>query len=220
MLPVIFDFNGTMFLDSDKNEAAWGRMIKEATGYDLTPRDFAEHVHGIPNPETIKYYLNKNFTLEETQPYSQRKEAIYRQLCLEDKENFCLTRGLPEYLDYLVEQKVPHTIATSADWGNVSFYIQHFQLDRWFDPQKIIYFDGSFPGKPNPDIYLLAARKLNVDIRTCVVYEDAYQGVLAAKKAGVKRIIGLAAIPASDFLYDLPEVEAVIKDFTGWRNFV
>jgi len=220
MQPVIFDFNGTMLLDSDKNEAAWCQMIKEAVGYELTARDFAEHVHGIPNPETIKYYINKKFTLAETQPYSQRKEEIYRRLCLEDKEHFCLTKGLPEYLDYLVEKNIPHIIATSADWGNVSFYIKHFQLGRWFDPEKIIYFDGSFPGKPDPAIYLLAAQRLEVDIHTCLVYEDAYQGVIAAQRAGVKRIIGLAAVPASQFLYKMPEVDTVIENFTVWRNFV
>ena len=44
MQPVIFDFNGTMFLDSDKNEAAWCQMIKEAVGYELTADGKAKQI--------------------------------------------------------------------------------------------------------------------------------------------------------------------------------
>lgn len=220
MQPVLFDFNGTMFLDTDKNEYAWKRMILEATGYELTAADFKEYVHGRPNEYTIRYYIGQDLTEEQVAAYSQQKEVFYRASCLADPAHLQLTEGLPEFLDYLAVQGVPHNIATSADRSNVDFYWEHLGLGKWFDLKTIVYQDGSFKGKPAPDIYFLAAKRLGVDIKTCWVFEDAYMGVLSAHNAQVAKIIGVAAIPANDFLYDLPQVTQVIKDFTCWRELV
>jgi HAD superfamily hydrolase (TIGR01509 family) len=219
MQPILFDFNGTMFLDTEENIQAWTAYIREHTGYTVTDEDFKKYINGVPDVDIIRHFFQQDFTNAEAQVYADGKEALYRQLCLQ-KKSLRLTPGLPEFLDYLQAEGIPHNIATGADKGNLDFYLEHLQLDKWFAPEKIIFSDGSFPGKPHPDIYVLAAERIQVPVETCLVFEDAWLGVKAARAAGVAKIIGLAAIPESKFLYTLPEVDQVIKDFTCWRELV
>ena len=50
-----------------------------------------------------------------------------------------------------------------SEWDNVDFYIKEFNLAEWFDIDKIVYSDGKIPGKPAPDIFLIAAKRLNLN---------------------------------------------------------
>jgi beta-phosphoglucomutase-like phosphatase (HAD superfamily) len=68
---------------------------------------------------------------------------------------------------------------------NLNFYIKHMKLDRWFTEENTVYDDGTYPGKPAPDIYLMAAKKLGLDPADCLVFEDIVPGVLSAKRAGM-----------------------------------
>lgn len=103
----------------------------------------------------------------------RRKETIYRELCLQDEERFRLAPGAAELLDWLCEHGIPHTIATASEIRNVRFFREHFGLDRWFDPRRIVYDDGTFSGKPAPDIYLRAAERIGLSPSRCIVAEDA-----------------------------------------------
>lgn len=217
MQSIIFDFNGTMFLDTDENVQAWSSFIHQHTGYSLTSEDFKQYINGVPDVDIVRHFIKPGLTNAEAQVYADGKEFLYRQLCLQ-KESLQLTPGLPEFLDYLVAEGIPHNIATGADRGNLDFYLEHLQLGKWFAPDKIVFSDGSFPGKPHPDIYLLAAARINVYMEECTVFEDAWLGVKAAQAAGAKKIIGVAAIPESKFLYQMSEVSQVITDFTCWKE--
>ena len=219
MQPVIFDFNGTMFLDTDKNEKAWRQLMQEVAGIELTADDFKNYLHGSPDVEIVKHFINPAMSLTEARRLSCQKEELYRKLCLADKAHLKLTDGLPDYLDYLVAHNIPHNIATGADLDNLEFYLQYLNLAHWFNPEKIIFSDGSFTGKPAPDIYLLAAKKINIEITDCLIFEDAYLGVKAAAAAGVRKIIGLCAIPENNFLKTMPEVAETITNFINWKKF-
>lgn len=60
MKGVIFDFNGTMFFDSDKQEKAWRMYIKKMTGRDVSDEEFKERVHGRNNSDILEYFSGKN----------------------------------------------------------------------------------------------------------------------------------------------------------------
>lgn len=77
----------------------------------------------------------------------------------------------------------------------MEYYIKKFQLGKWFEIKNIIYNDGTIPGKPNPDLYYLAAEAIQVEPRRCIVFEDSISGIQAAYNAGVRRII--AVVPKS-----------------------
>jgi beta-phosphoglucomutase-like phosphatase (HAD superfamily) len=66
----------------------------------------------------------------------------------------------------------------------------------------------------------MAAERIGVNIKDCLVFEDAWLGVQAAKKAEAKRIIGLFTNPEGKFLYTMTGIERVITDFTCWRDLL
>jgi len=160
---IIFDFNGTMFQDSHLHEQAWIDMIQKYNpGNGLTETEILKNVHGRTNDKILRHFVSSELTDEEVEKLSLEKEEHYRKLCLNKPEQLVLTDGLIEVLDELKERKLPLTIATATIKENVDFYFDTFALDRWFDPDKVVFDDGSFPGKPEPDIFLHAARKLGV----------------------------------------------------------
>ena len=83
--------------------------------------------------------------------------------------------------------------------------------------EVIVSGDDVKVGKPAPDCYLLAAKKLGVKPKDCVVIEDATFGVRAAKAAGIK-CLGFAGLPHND--EDLSEADVIIKDFHQLAHFV
>ena len=145
--------------------------------------------------------------------YGKEKEAVYRKRCLLDPETFKLAPGAIELLDYLKEKNIPRTIATMSEWDNVEFYIKEFHLDKWFDLEKIVYSDGTIPGKPAPDIFLIAAKKLELNPKDCVVVEDAIAGINSAKSAGIGKIIAIASLEPIEFYQQMSGISQVIRNF-------
>lgn len=186
---VIFDFNGTMFQDSDFHEKAWIEMIKKYSNKSISDTDIVLNIHGRTNVEIITYFISKKITQNKIEEYSKEKEKYYRELCLKNPERLILTKGLEKTLDWLKANDIPITIATATVKENVDFYFDIFNLTRWFNYDKVVYDNGLFPGKPDPTIFLIAAQKLNLSIEKCIVIEDAYSGIVAANKANAGKII-------------------------------
>jgi beta-phosphoglucomutase-like phosphatase (HAD superfamily) len=211
-LGIIFDFNGVLWWDGHLQEQAWGEFSKEKRGVPFTGEEMAIHVHGRNNRHTLAYLAGRPMAEAELEQLIQHKEAIYRRLCLEQGQAFRLSPGAVELLDFLVEHRVPHTIATASGKTNLDFFVRHLELGRWFDLEQIVYDDGSRPGKPAPDIYLQAARYLGLDPARCVVVEDSRSGIQAARAAGIGHIIALGPRATHPALAQLGGVDGVAED--------
>ncbi|EGP4902434.1 HAD family phosphatase [Enterococcus faecium] len=218
MKGIIFDFNGTMFLDSHLHEAAWLHMIHDHTKDGLSDEDILKNIHGRTNTEILKHFISEHLTASEIAVLSEEKESYYRMLCLQNENELQLTKGLEATLDQLTDQQIPLTIATATVKENVAFYFDIFDLARWFDWDKIVYDDGSFLGKPQPDIFLKAADKLSLAPADCLVIEDAYSGLLAAKRAGIGTIIAIDPFGKNKTVFEQAQLnkDGTIKDFTGF----
>lgn len=105
------------------------------------------------------------------------------------------------------------TIATMSEKPNVDFFIEQFKLEKWFDLDKIVYADGTIPGKPAPDIYIKAAEKLRLATKDCIVVEDAVSGIEAARAAGAGKIIAIASMESVELYKQIPCVSQIIKHF-------
>jgi len=95
----------------------------------------------------------------------------------------------------------------------VEFYIKEFHLEKWFDLDKIVYSDGTIPGKPAPDIFQIAAKRLNLEPKDCIVVEDAIAGIKSAQSAGIGKIIAIASLEPVSFYKSIEEVDSIIMDF-------
>lgn len=211
MTGIIFDFNGTMFFDEKFQEKAWRQFLETKIGREVTEEEFQEYVHGRNSEITLPYFLKRDLTKEEVMSLEEEKEVVYRSLCLES-EDFKLADGISEFLDELVERKIPMTIATASALNNVKFFFEHLHLDKWFEFDKVVFNDGTLPGKPEPDLFLKAAEKINMDIEKCIIFEDSKSGIEAARRAKAKTVIGVAS------MLDIEELETLgaTKSINGY----
>lgn len=210
---IIFDFNGTLYWDSAKHKETWREYSKKLRGTPFTDEEMIKYMFGRTNEQIIKYAIGKQPTPEMVEKYGQEKEALYRQMCLEDKENFHLAQGVESFLDFLKENNIPRTIATMSDKVNVDFYIEHFHLEKWFDIDKIVYSNGIIPGKPAPDIYEIAAKNLELKPEECIVVEDALSGIEAARAAGIGKIIAICSEESPELYKSISAVGGIINNF-------
>ena len=210
---VIFDFNGTLFWDSEKHLEAWREFSKRLRDHAFTDEEMRDFMFGRTNEDIIAYLIGKKPSAELVEKFGKEKESVYRQMCLNDPEHFHLAPHAKEFLDYLKENNIPRTIATMSEIDNVEFYIKEFKLARWFDIDKIVYANGKIPGKPAPDIYKIAAQKLNLQPSECIVIEDALSGIEAARLANIGKIIAIASREPKEFYKNVPGVSQIITDF-------
>lgn len=208
---VIFDFNGVLWWDSALQDQAWNEFSKKLRGHPFTPDEMKAHVYGRTNADSIAYVLGRKVEGEELARLVQDKESAYRQLCLDQGEQFQLSPGAATLLDTLTSKQVPITIATSSEITNLQFFFEHLNLERWFDWPQVVYDDGNFRGKPEPDIYLKAAAKLQVAPAQCLVIEDSTSGIEAARRAGIGEIVAIGPQSQHARLRGLPGVTQVVE---------
>jgi beta-phosphoglucomutase-like phosphatase (HAD superfamily) len=208
---LIFDLNGVLWWDGHLQEQAWRRFSADLRGRPLSAEELAVHVHGRHNRHTLEYLTGRPVEGEELWRLTERKETIYRQLCLDLGTGFRLSPGAVELLGFLVTHDIPRTIATASERANLDFFVAHLHLDRWFDPEKIVHDDGIRSGKPAPDVYLQAARNLGLWPDQCVVVEDSRSGIQAALAAGIGYIVALGPAGRHGELARLEGVDAVVE---------
>ncbi len=213
MKGIIFDFNGTLFFDSHMHYEAWKIYSKKLRGYEFSDDEMRKYMFGRTNADIIEYAIGKKPEKELVEKLAKEKEAMYRQMCKRDKEHLKLAPGAEDFLDFLKEKNIPRTIATMSEWDNVDFYIKEFKLEKWFDIDKIVYSNGKIPGKPAPDIYEIASKKINVEPKNCIVVEDAISGINAAHNAGIGMIIAIASIESIELYKSIPFINKIIRNY-------
>lgn len=215
---ILFDFNGTLFFDSEYHLEAFYRCY-EKYGVARQSREYLiNNVFGRSNTDIFRTYIKENATDEEIAAFDEYKEEVYKKYCRENKNTAKLSDCVCDMLDYLKDNSVPFCIATGSPYGNVKFYLEELGLSRWFSFDTIIYSDGSFAGKPAPDIYLRAAERLGLDISECVVFEDGTSGIRAANRAGAGKVIAVWEDGLPSPLTEDTHVDGAYHDFTQWKK--
>ena len=209
---LIFDFNGTMVFDSHIHQAVWAEYIEKLSGHKLTDDEFRHKILGHDTPNILRHFVDKNISDEDANYHAFAKEEIYRNLCRKNPE-YKFVDGLEEFLDAMKAKNIALNIATGSEISNVRFYFEHFPLERWFDFDKIVYDTGTFPGKPEPHVYLKAAENLGLAPANCVVFEDATSGVLAAHRAGIGQVVSILPGFSEDYFAPFGGVTANLPDF-------
>lgn len=220
MKGIIFDFNGTLYWDSQLHYDAWREYSRILRGYEFTDAEMRDKMFGHTNEDIIEYAIGKKPSKELVEKYGKEKEALYRKRCLTRPEEFKLAPGAIELLDYLKENNIPRTIATMSEWDNVEFYIKEFKLEKWFDLDKIVYSDGTIPGKPAPDIFVIAAKKIGLKPSECIVIEDAIAGIKSAQAAGIGKIIAIASLEPIEFYKSINGIDNIILNFNEFDKSI
>jgi len=215
---VLFDFNGTLFYDSDKHVLAFQRFQKKHGLRVMTDVEVATLTFGRTNPDVFDMLYEGKASPEELHAYALEKEADYRQICLESPKTFKLADGVREMFDWLSEKRIPFNIATGSGIENVEFYYEEFGLGRWLGLDTIVYNDNTLRGKPAPDFYIEAAKRIGLEPSECIIFEDALSGFVAARAAGAGAIYGLLAPDGSPLNTGDVSIDGEISDFTAYKE--
>lgn len=183
---VIFDFNGTLFFDTQLHNQAWDIFL-ERYSLSLDDEEKDRKIHGKNNADILTNIFNKEFTADDIKKLIIEKESIYQTLCL--KQGMELAPGAEDLFNYLQTKNIPFTIATASDLFNVEFYFKHFNLGKYFDFAKVVYNDGTMKSKPDPEIFVKAMYVLNVKSEQTLIFEDSSSGIGAAENSNAAKII-------------------------------
>lgn len=202
---VLFDMDGVVVLSSQAHFHAW-RDIARQLGDDLDFDRF-KTTQGTDNPGTISTLFGDDFTPEEIEDITERKEIAFRAAITAD---FVPVNGVTELIQTLHREGWPMALATSGPPVNVDC-IMSLLPGAEHIPVRI---NRSMvrKAKPDPEIFLTAARLLGVPPRDCLVIEDSMAGLEAAGRAGMARL-GLATSMRPDDL--APLADAVRDDLRG-----
>lgn len=203
-LAVIFDMDGVVVDNTPYHILAWQKFAAKF-GKKFSAKTIREKFVGRKSAEIIRKHLHKNWSQKELDTFSRELGDYYRKIYA---KHIRPVKGLPKFLKLLKQQGMPVALATSSTATNVNWTLKHTKLRKYFN--IIVDASGIKHGKPAPDIFLKAAKKLKVSPRKCVVFEDALMGILAAKRAGMK-VVGVAT---SHKPSEIGHTDLVIKDFT------
>lgn len=192
-LGAIFDWDGVIVDSSRAHESAW-ELLGQETGRSL-PEGHFKRSFGRKNDEIIPQILGWQVSREELVRLGRRKEELYRQVLRE--EGIAPLPGVREFLASLKAAGIPCVVGSSTERLNIDTIMGGIGLGEYFS--AIVSADDTTRGKPDPQVFLLAAQRIGVPPENCVVFEDAFAGLEAARAGGMKAI-GVATTHPADKL--------------------
>lgn len=205
---VIFDFNGTLFFDSQYHLEVFDQLSMEIAGRHLTMQEMEEQYAGKPNTEIFRMMSDGRFTREQCEAYSIRKEKMYRDLVRRTPGGPHLCNGAEELFDLLKKNQIPFTIASASIKKNIDFFIEIFHLDQWIKPENIVYDNGSYRDKK--DMFRDAMKKIGVSDHV-LVFEDSLSGIQCASVLRASLIV-IDRNSLRPYYHQYPEILHKVRD--------
>lgn len=202
----LFDMDGVLIANTDFHINAW-LQFAHRHGHDLTKAQYVANINGRVAADAMAYVFKRSISPGELPVLTEEKEAIYRELYRPHRQP---TPGLLSFLDTLRTQQVRMAVGTSAPESNVHFTLDGLSLRPYFD--AIVDASMIHRGKPDPEIYQVAAERLRISPTRCVVFEDAFAGIEAGLRAGMA-VVALATTHTHDELATTGAA-LIVDDFT------
>lgn len=187
----IFDLDGVIVDTAKYHYLAWKRLAQEL-GFEFTEEQ-NERLKGVSRMKSLEILLeigNKNFTEEEKLKLAEKKNNWYIEYISKMKEDEILP-GAKEFLEIVRDSGIKTALGSVSK--NSMTILNNLKLIKYFD--AVIDGNKVSKAKPDPEVFLLGAREVNIEPKNCVVFEDAQAGIEAAINAGMYSIgIGDAKI--------------------------
>ncbi len=205
----IFDMDGVLADNSDFHVKAWTVYARQY-GRELSIDDIKCRL-GFNNREYMRFVLGREPTEDEVAQSTVEKEAHYRELY---RPHLSTPPGLIDLLDFAHSARIVCGVATSAPDVNVHFVLDGLKIRPYF--KEIVDAGHVRHGKPDPEIYILAAKRLGIPASQCIVFEDALAGIQAGNAAGMKVIAITTSYPAEILAKQNPA--AIIASFSDLKK--
>jgi len=241
---ILFDLDGVVTRTADTHAKAWKKLFDEylkekSDSDDYKPfdikNDYIRYVDGKPRYKGVESFISSRSI---DIPYGSVHDAP-------DKETICgLGNRKNQFFSDLLKKEGVRVYESTVDLirelrkngfktaivsssKNCSPVLKAAEIEALFDARVdgVVSEELGLTGKPEPDIFLEAAKRLDADVNRCVVVEDAFSGVEAGKKGGFGMVIGvnrkdqaqdLKQKGAHVVVEDLSEIESGLEKETSW----
>lgn len=187
---IIFDLDGVLVCTDEMHYKAWKRLAKELGILGYSEED-SQRQRGISRMESLEILLEKADTIyneDEKACLAEKKNAYFHEL-LKSLDRTCVLEGVEDALDYLKKKGIALAVGSASK--NALLILRNTGLDVYFE-QVSCGLDTS-KSKPDPEVFLIAAQKLNLKPEECLVVEDSAAGIEAARRGNMKSL-GVGAI--------------------------
>ena len=178
----IFDMDGTMIDSMPFHAKSWIEFTRRH-GLRMEVGEVLRRTTGRTGVECMREVFEREVSDGEARALVDEKEAIYRTLFA---PVFSEVAGFRQFVAKSLQLGLRYAVATAGDKHNIAFVLDRLKLP--VAPHAIVGGDEGLPGKPEPAIFLEAARRLGVDAGQCIVFEDAPFGIEAARRAGMRAV--------------------------------
>jgi beta-phosphoglucomutase family hydrolase len=196
---VLWDMDGVLVSTGEFHFQAWTRTLSARDS--PFSREQFRTTFGMNNTGILQLLLGENVDPALIAEISDDKEENFRQAIRGQVQPL---PGVLEWLKRLQDWGVRQAIASSAPPANIDALMDELGMRSFFDA---VASGAAMPGKPDPAVFLAAARQIGVSPDRCVVVEDAVAGVEAAKRGGMKCIAVTTTNPATE----LQDADVVVE---------
>lgn len=205
---LIFDMDGTIVDNMAYHTAAWGEFFRRR-GREFDEHEFFLRTAGRQGHEIMREYIRADLSDAECAALNAEKEEVYRELYRPHRKTVA---GFDALIASAKSAGLALAVATAAPPANVFFTLDDLDIRRHFD--AVVGAADVKRGKPEPDVFLMAASACGVAPENCIVFEDAPLGVEAARRAGMAAIALTTTLQASAFA-GFDNLIASVPDFTS-----
>jgi beta-phosphoglucomutase len=189
---LLYDLDGTLIDSMPLHDQSW-QLWHERHGLPFDREGFFQATAGRSGPE-IMATLMPGSDDARMAALSDEKEQLYRDLA---REHLRPIAGAEDLLTRCAAAGYRQAVCTAGPTKNVDVAFRRFGFDRFV--ATMVNPEQGFRGKPHPDLFLEAARRLGVAPERCVVFEDAPLGIEAARRAGMRAVAITSSVPAEAF---------------------
>lgn len=179
---LIFDMDGTMVDSMPWHAKSWVEFTRRH-GIGLEVQEILRRTTGRTGVECMRHVFDRELPPQEALALIHEKEQIYRELFA---PAFAEVAGFRRFAADAMARGLKVGVGTAGDRHNIAFTFSHLKMAS--APHAVVGGDEGLPGKPEPAIFLEAARRLGVPPGQCVVFEDAPLGIEAARRAGMRAV--------------------------------
>ena len=202
---IIFDMDGVLVDSSPFHFRKWMNLLR-THGIPFNEKELRKIVLGPPNDVILRHFWGNDLTPAQVSELSEDLDANFRR---EIGSQPPALPGVRRFIEDCHAQGITMAVASAAISNNVKFLISALGLRDYF--REVLAVDATSRPKPDPEIYLKTADKLGVNPGACVVFEDSFVGIEAAKRAGMKCVA--ADLPAAEVHRRETHADLIVPNF-------
>lgn len=202
---LIFDMDGTMIDSMPWHAKSWVEFARRH-GITMPADEILRRTTGRTGTECMREVFGRDLADDECAALVHEKEDIYRALF---DATFAEVAGFTAFARHASQLGLKVAVGTAGDRHNIQFAMSRLNMDPL--PLAIVGGDEGLAGKPEPAIFLEAARRIGARPERCIVFEDAPFGIEAARRGGMRAVAVCSSHGAEELAG--PHVIAAVRDY-------